>query len=53
MDGLKGQTLAPPKSLKFYDSPFHVAHDKEVADKMALEVDLEQQTDAKTKEENI
>jgi len=27
-------------SLKFYDSPFHVTHDQEVASKMALKMDL-------------
>lgn len=27
-------------ALKFYDSPFHVTHDEEVATKMALKMDL-------------
>ena len=27
-------------TLKFYDSPFHVTHDEEVATKMALKMDL-------------
>ena len=27
-------------TLKFYDSPFHVTHTKEVATKMALKMDL-------------
>ncbi|MFT4926491.1 MAG: putative XRE-type DNA-binding protein [Phenylobacterium sp.] len=26
--------------LKFYDSPFHVTHDDEVANKMAMKMDL-------------
>ena len=27
-------------ALKYYDSPFHVTHDDEVASKMAMKVDL-------------
>lgn len=27
-------------ALKFYDSPFHVTHDKETASKMAMKMDL-------------
>ncbi len=27
-------------ALKYYDSPFHVTHDEEVASKMAMKVDL-------------
>ncbi|SHG65602.1 Predicted DNA-binding protein, contains XRE-type HTH domain [Marinomonas polaris DSM 16579] len=27
-------------TLKFYDSPFHVTHDNEVASKMAMKMDL-------------
>jgi predicted XRE-type DNA-binding protein len=27
-------------SLKFYDSPFHVTHDEEVANKMTMKMDL-------------
>ncbi|AWY00119.1 transcriptional regulator [Marinomonas primoryensis] len=27
-------------ALKFYDSPFHVTHDDEVASKMAMKMDL-------------
>lgn len=26
--------------LKFHDSPFHVTHDKDIADKMAIDVDM-------------
>ena len=26
--------------LKFYDSPFHITHDEEVANKMAMKMDL-------------
>ena len=27
-------------TIKFYDSPFHVTHDKEIAKKMAIKIDL-------------
>jgi hypothetical protein len=27
-------------TLKFYDSPFHVTHDEEVANKMAMKLDM-------------
>lgn len=29
-----------PMTLKFYDSPFHVTHNEDVANKMAMKIDL-------------
>ena len=39
-------------SVKFYDSPFHVTHDNEVATKMAIKMDLSIMLSKSIKDQN-